>query len=417
MRSWLKIITCLAAGLYLAPPANSMHWQRGTPVPPQLIERAPSLAADSHPERVIVAALTAVRENRLDDANRLIDALLATRPNYRLAHLIKGDLLLARAQPLAQLGNTDASDKLTGLRNEALQRLARHDAPTPTGVIPANLLQLAPSQEHAVVVDASSARIYLFRNDQGTPRYLTDFYATIGKLGFGKSKEGDQRTPLGVYFVTGHMPRTELDQRYGVQAELYGIGAWPISYPNDWDRQQGRTGHGIWLHGVPFDTYSRAPQASNGCVALSNADMGALASMLKPGTPVVITPSIEWLKPTEWRSRQQAAQAEIDAWRRDWESLDTPRYLAHYGRSFKVGNTDLTGWNKQKAQVNAGKRWAKVALNDMSLFFYPTAGEPMLMANFNQDYRSDNLENQMRKRLYLQREEGDWKVVYEGAAG
>ncbi|WP_269533106.1 murein L,D-transpeptidase family protein [Chitinimonas sp. BJYL2] len=415
-RSWLKVCTCLIAGLYLAPAANSMQWQRPGVSDLPALAQAALATAQSNPEALVVAALNAIRQNRLTDADRMVDALLDAKPNYRLAHLLKGDLLMARAQPLAGIGSAPVrDDKLDDLRAEATVRLARYDAPPPTDQIPANLLQLTPAQKHALVVDASKSRVYLFRNEDGTPRFVRDFYVTIGKLGFDKNREGDQRTPLGVYFVTGHMPREQLDKSYGNRAELYGVGAWPLSYPNDWDKQMGRTGSGIWLHGVPYDTYSRAPKASNGCVALSNTDMAALGAYLTPNTPVIIAPAIQWLNQTEWAARRNQAIAEVEAWRRDWESLNTPRYLQHYASEFRSGNHDLASWKTQKAAVNAGKQWAKIRLDNVNLFAYPTREGDMLMADFAQDYRSSNLDNRTRKRLYFKQERADWKIVFEGS--
>ncbi|QDQ25868.1 L,D-transpeptidase family protein [Chitinimonas arctica] len=417
-RSWLKIATCLFAGLYLAPAANSMQWPRGAAAPLSLLQRAPAQLAQAKPEEVIVAALNAIRQNRLSEADRLVDALLDVRPNYRLAHLLKGDLLMARAQPLAGIGSAPiVDDKLNDLREEASVRMARYNAPPPLNEIPSNLLQLTNGQRFAVVVDASKSRLYLFRNDGGVPRYVLDFYVTIGKLGFDKSREGDQRTPLGVYFVTGHLPREQLDKNYGQRAQLYGVGAWPISYPNDWDRQQGRTGSGIWLHGVPYDTYSRAPKASNGCVAMSNTDMTALGSYLQANTPVVIASSVEWLSSEVWQQRREAALNKLENWRRDWESLNAPRYLAHYAGDFRSGNNDLARWKAQKIAVNAGKQWARIRLEDLSVFSYPSREGNLLMADFAQDYKSSNLENRSQKRLYFRRQADDWKIIYEAAAG
>ena len=159
-RSWLKIAICLVGGLYLAPPVNSMQWQRGESAPLSLLEQSPSIAAQEHPETVMVSALKAIREDRLNDADKLIDALLATRPNYRLAHLVKGDLLMAHAQPISGIGSAQINDdKLDDLRREAYVRLARYSAPPPTGLIPGNLLQLTAAQRYAVVVDATHSRV------------------------------------------------------------------------------------------------------------------------------------------------------------------------------------------------------------------------------------------------------------------
>jgi hypothetical protein len=35
---------------------------------------------------------------------------------------------------------------------------------------------------------------------------------------------------------------------------------------------------------------------------------------------------------------------------------------------------------------------------------------------FDQDYRSNNLSNTVKKRKYWLREPGGWRIVYEGAA-
>jgi hypothetical protein len=39
-----------------------------------------------------------------------------------------------------------------------------------------------------------------------------------------------------------------------------------------------------------------------------------------------------------------------------------------------------------------------------------------VVVNFEQNYRSNNLSNVMRKRQYWIRESGQWKILYEGAA-
>ena len=100
--------------------------------------------------------------------------------------------------------------------------------------------------------------MFLYKNQDGLPVYMDDFYVTIGKNGAGKIIEGDQKTPLGVYFVTRFIESGELP-------DLYGDGAFPINYPNIWDRRNGRTGTGIWLHGTPSTIFSRPPEDSDGC--------------------------------------------------------------------------------------------------------------------------------------------------------
>ncbi|UXY17035.1 L,D-transpeptidase [Chitiniphilus purpureus] len=407
---WAKLSVCLLLLLFFTPAAQP----RLTPPWPQPHLSAfdhPGVAIQGSPEAMIVAAIDAVREGRMADARATIDALLAKAPNYRLAHLVSADLYAMRAAPLADLGGGVASapqDRLDDLKREAQVRLLRHTAPPPVGHLPAQLLALSPAQRHAVLVDTGSARAYLFENDKGVPRYVTDYYVTIGKLGIDKLKEGDQRTPLGVYFVTGHMPRLQLDRIYGEAAELYGVGAWPISYPNELDRREGRTGHGIWLHGVPYDTYARAPQASNGCVALTNEDMAALARWLQPGTtPVVNVTQVDWLPPHAWRQRREAALARIEAWRAAAETAEPARLQAFYGSQFSTEESRPARGGTVRPQA--------IALENISLF--ATAGErPQWVATFDQQSRSERTQIRQRKRVYWQQEGTDWKILWEGRA-
>jgi murein L,D-transpeptidase YafK len=277
-------------------------------------------------------------------------------------------------------------------------------------------LQLDATQKYAFVVDTSKYTLYVFKNDNGTPRYIADYYTTIGRNGTEKVREGDKKTPLGVYHVTSNMPRDQLTKVYGAQSALYGDGAFPINYPNEWDRRRGRNGHGIWLHGVPFDTYSRPPRASDGCVALTNEDLQAISKQVQVGvTPVIIAQDVEWVEAGSAKSTRNTLQDSIESWRRDWESRDTERYLRHYSPDFSAGKQDFAAWSEQKRSVNAGKSWIKVQVDQVSMFLYP-GDDNLAVVTFDQDYASSNTSGKMRKRQYWQRENDAWRIVHEGAA-
>ncbi|MCW5576090.1 MAG: L,D-transpeptidase family protein [Burkholderiales bacterium] len=370
------------------------------------------------PEALLAQTLIAIAGAQFDIALAEIDKVLNQHPNFRLAHLVKGDLLMARARPISGIGAApDApADRIADLREEARARLIRHQQERPVNRVPSNLLQLTPDQKHVFVVDASKYTLYVFENDNGTPRYVADYYTTIGRNGFEKLREGDKKTPLGVYHVTGNLPREQLSRTYGTLSALYGDGAFPINYPNEWDRRRGRTGHGIWLHGVPFDTYSRPPQASDGCVALTNEDLLAISKQVQVGvTPVIIARGIDWVDAGAAKATRESLQRSLNEWRRDWESRDTERYLRHYSREFSSGKQDLAAWARQKRSVNAGKSWIKVDIDGVSMFLYP-GNDNLAVVTFNQDYASSNISNKMRKRQYWQRENGHWRIVHEGAA-
>jgi murein L,D-transpeptidase YafK len=372
----------------------------------------PCGAADDSPENRLSAIFTAIEANHLDAALKQVDSLIHDHPNFRLAHLVRGDLLLARARPLQTFGNvakTVPQEKIDDLRDEALARLRAQRQRPADDRLPRAVLQLNPEQKHALLVDSRRSRLYVFANANGRPTLVADYYVTLGKNGVEKTREGDQKTPIGVYHVTANLPRQKL-------TDFYGAGAFPINYPNEWDRRQGRNGHGIWLHGTPSALYSRPPRASDGCIVLANPDLVRLGGFLQVGlTPVIIADEVEWSEAAAVEAERSSLAAALEKWRTDWESRDTERYLAHYSARFNSGGQDRAAWDAHKRAVNSGKNWVAVRLARVSMFRYPREGDFVVMS-FDQDYRSNNLSNVMRKRQYWIKEAGSWKIIYEGAA-
>ena len=349
-----------------------------------------------------------IQQRRLAAALDEVDRLVVRHPNFRLAHLVRGDLLLARAGPIGKFGNTGhaSTERLDELRAEALTRLRAHVNRPPADLLPRYLLWFGPLQRHAIVIDSNLSRVYVYENAGGTPRLVEDYYTTLGKYGIEKNLEGDKKTPIGAYYVTSQIPGSKLP-------DLYGWGAFPINYPNEWDRRLGKTGYGIWLHGVPSDTYARAPWASDGCIALANPDIEKLGERVQTGvTPVIIADRVEWLTPKAWRVERDTFMLQLQTWRADWESLDTERYLSHYARDFRSDGMDISAWSAHKRRVNGAKTWIKVTLASVSVFRSP-GKQDLVAVTFDQDYRSSNLSQQTRKRQYWVVENGRWRIAYE----
>lgn len=368
--------------------------------------------SDAGPEAALRQVFAEIEANRLDAALDRTEALLQAYPTFRLGHLIRGDLLLARTRPLSTFGETsEHADRVQALREEAAARLrAYRERPGVADYVPRYLLQMRADQEYAVVVDTERARLYVYRNENGKPRFVADFYSTHGKAGSAKQYEGDNKTPLGVYHVTSRIEAAKLP-------DLYGSGAFPLNYPNTWDRRLGRTGYGIWLHGTPSDNYARTPRSTEGCVALSNQDLITLANYVQPGlTPVIISNEIEWLSLDDWQAERSALNEAIETWRTDWESADAERYLAHYSRDFRSDRQqDYETWAAQKSRVLDANARVRVGMQNISMFRMPGEKE-MIDITFDQEYSSDGYSDRMRKRQYWIKEDGRWKIIYEGRA-
>jgi murein L,D-transpeptidase YafK len=260
------------------------------------------------------------------------------------------------------------------------------------------------------VVDAGTARLYVYRNSNGTHTLVDDFFMTVGKLGMGKELEGDLRTPVGVYFVTSYLPGQDLPDRYGP-------GAFPINYPNIIDKRKDRTGFGIWIHGTESENHNRVPLASDGCVSLNNDDFLQISKYvdIDGSTPVIITDKIVWVEPREITATQTAFFSLLNRWKIDWESLDHDNYLRHYSQTdFERGGDDYEKWAAYTKQVNSAKNYIRVEIDNLSIFTYP--GEKnMVMMSFNQTYQSNNYNSNSRKSLFWQQDtNGQWKIIYEG---
>ena len=216
-----------------------------TPAP---LNAKPEINGLAEARLIEVYSLVGRGENRqaLAKAQKLVEDL----PNFQLAQLVYGDLLAARTRPVKAVGDVpediakSAPGTLGELREESARRIkALKERPVP-GTVPSQFLALSQKTRHAIAVDASRSRLYLFENSSTGLTLLADYYISVGKAGISKSAEGDQRTPLGVYYITSNLDKKSLK-------EFYGSGALPINYPNILDAKRGKTGGGIWLHGTP----------------------------------------------------------------------------------------------------------------------------------------------------------------------
>jgi murein L,D-transpeptidase YafK len=367
------------------------------------------------PEKMLVKSLVEISEGKVDIALKTIDALIKQTPNFKLAYLIQGDLLLAHAKQINGIGDETKGEKkeeVENLKNEAKVRIERYLNNLNLQNEPKIFAQLNDKDKYLFYVDAGSSRLYLYENIDGKLSYKDDFYVSIGKNGFGKQYEGDKKTPVGVYF-TGKKIRESL-------SDFYGEAAYPLSYPNEIDIKNKRNGSGIWLHGTPKTTYNRAPLASDGCIVLSNPDLIKLSSVLDNNKiPIII--SFQSLKDLESSNKNLAERKlslinAIERWREKWEDQDTESYLKFYSKNFFSQKDNYDSWAERKRIIQAQKQKVFVGLSEISFFDYPNTENEMVLVDFIQDYKSPTINNKMNKRQYWINENNEWRIMYEGGA-
>lgn len=137
--------------------------------------------------------------------------------------------------------------------------------------------------EYFLAADKSRKLLFQVERRKADPVVTRTFDCIHGRREGDKQKEGDLRTPEGVYFVT-HKIEQKLDFME------YGPHAFNLNYPNPADRLRGKTGGGIWLHskGQPIEGLT-----TRGCMAIDMYEIEDLVPLLIPGTPVIIAEHLQ----------------------------------------------------------------------------------------------------------------------------
>jgi hypothetical protein len=340
---------------------------------PIAAQAQPPLPPDSA-ERLTTGLLDAAAQQQWQNAQPALISLWKQHPNFRplpvLQTIVEQRTPVTLATPSSITPETDEFLS-ANLQAELLMRWQHR--PPADRLYPQPLIRLGTHQAHVFVVDLEKARLYIYAHINGELRRLADYYSGIGKQGIGKQKRGDHRTPVGVYTFFEYMNDDQLP-------ELYGSGALTLDYPNRWDRHLKRTGSGIWLHGVPRDTYSRTPRSSRGCVTVSNFIFDALHHYALPGqTPIVLADRLEW------QTAEQTAQQRL------------------------IFDALLEQWRIAQAKQLA----TDIALLDIDMYFYP--GEKNLVQmNFKQLAGPAGSAKETARTLYWQLQgDNTWRVVYE----
>lgn len=174
-------------------------------------------------------------------------------------------------------------------RRQALATAAAFSAAALAGAVPA-LAQQRPrlARIDAIAVFKRQRRMVLLQNGE----FVRQYRVQLGSNPIGhKQEQGDGRTPEGLYAIDGR--RTESN---------FGL-ALHVSYPNARDVARARSrgvspGGAIYIHGQPWEARFFAAVAyrikdrdwTDGCIAVSDAEMAEIFAAVRDGTPIVIRP-------------------------------------------------------------------------------------------------------------------------------
>ncbi len=277
-----------------------------------------------------------------------------------------------------------------------------------------------PVDYYIILANKKNKTMYLLQNTTGKWKVLYTFSMGIGAQLGRKITAGDKRTPEGLYFIVERKEKREL-------SSIYGPLAYVLDYPNQQDRQEGRTGQGIWIHGTDPDSF---PGETKGCLEIANDQLLLLASFLKDGigTPVLIVgepeaddplliPDFEMIhKNREKRFAllkryEEEFKTLLENWEKAWESKDINRYKEFYDTSgFKSQGVGWKSWEERKIRTfeiysNIEITVDKVLVMDVS--------ENSATIKFLQIFKSDKNKQQNGKQMILEKTNGSWKITRE----
>ncbi len=102
----------------------------------------------------------------------------------------------------------------------------------------------------------------------------------------------------------------------------------------------------------------------------------------------------------------------IGEWRQAWRTGDIERYFAHYSENFSPNNgSSVDEWKAKRVKRLNPNKPITLELEDFKVQFDEQTQRSLV--KFKQLYRSGDYQDQVRKRLVLVKEQGQWKIVSE----
>lgn len=152
-----------------------------------------------------------------------------------------------------------------------------------SGSTSARVLLPEGSESDSIVVFKEQRVMQLFNNGS----IIKTYEISLGRNPVGhKEKEGDKKTPEGLYSISGRNPNSS----YHLSLR--------ISYPNETDKQNAKNGGyspggDIMIHGFPnnmsmLEEYYVNTDWTDGCIAVTNDEIEEIWNAVKDGTPIYI---------------------------------------------------------------------------------------------------------------------------------
>ena len=223
-----------------------------------------------------------------------------------------------------------------------------------------------------------------------------------GEKNGNKKIEGDLKTPIGAYKLLSKLSNVD---------EFYGPFALNSNYPNAFDKTLNKTGHGIWIHGVPFKG-ERNPY-TKGCIALENKNLKSLESSMDIKESMLIISENNDLDIN--KKDISLLLSEVFSWRDAWKYSNIDNYLDFYSKDFKrADKSTLRKFAKHKTRLFKRKENKIIKLTQINIIPYPNdLNKNMYLITMNEDYKTKHYKFVGKKILYVEIINNKMKILFE----
>ncbi len=237
------------------------------------------------------------------------------------------------------------------------------------------------SYSNILTCDKSSSTLTLYIKDNNESyRLQKEYNAYTGKVNGDKVKEGDLKTPVGIYDITKKISKLD---------SFYGPLAFVTSYPNAYDKYRGKNGSGIWIHGLP--TEQERDEYTKGCIAIDNQSIECLDRNIEIDKTLLIIKKEESKEEIN-KETLSSILSELYSWRYSWIYNDVERYLAYYSPEFiRYDGMSYRRFLKYKKRIFKKDEKKEIIFNNVNILPYPNSSD-IYKISFKEQYRSKSFE-------------------------
>ncbi len=250
--------------------------------------------------------------------------------------------------------------------------------------------------------ETKNLTLYNKKNNKFIKNFSSSVF--IGQRKGDKQREGDLKTPIGVYKLTQRL--TKLDSFYGPLALV-------TSYPNLYDKVQQKSGSGIWLHGLPMD--KKRDDFTKGCVALDNGKLETLNSRFNYKNSIILLSEKNIRKTT--KSEISNILSQVYLWKDAWQKGNIKKYLSFYNKDFKQTNGfDLDKFSKRKTRIFKRAEDKRISFKNINISPYSnTQSKAIFRVILDEDYKAKYYKFKGKKELYIElKKNGRISILTEG---